>query len=70
MLPCEVRCRLRVGDLRKLMSSMIRGPFRLDVIYKVMLLVDISSGDMTWALVSRRPRATLHEGECHVRPLR
>ena len=31
MLPCEVRCRLRVGDLRKLMSSAIRSRLRSDV---------------------------------------
>ena len=28
----------------------------------MLLLVGIPSGDMTWALVSRRLRATLHEG--------
>ena len=35
-----------------------------------MLHVDISSGDMNWALVSMRSRVTMHEGECCVQPLR
>ena len=44
------------------MSIAIWCRLQLDVVCKVMLLVGIPSGDMTWALVNGRPCATLHEG--------
>ena len=68
MGPCAVRCRLRIDILWKLMS------LQFEVVYDVMLHMVVSSGDlvhaMTWSLVSMRPCVTLHEGECHVWPLR